>query len=191
MFKSGYTLMLFQILENDVVDFLTYIPLEYYLGDKRSEIYSPRLAELLIRIGSQIDIYFRNWSVVQQNNPTKKTEELTFQNYKSINNVYRLEEKEIKILATDEIIKPFENWTKRDPNWWASYNNVKHNGFFHKKEGNLINVIESLAALFLLNCLHEETENKLIKYGYKQIYSRVEAPSYFTISSQLFGIPPL
>ncbi len=31
MFKSGYTLRLFRILEDDVVDFLTYIPLEYYL----------------------------------------------------------------------------------------------------------------------------------------------------------------
>jgi len=51
MFKSGYTLMLYGILENDVVDFLTYIPLEYYLGDKRKEIFSPRLAEILTRIG--------------------------------------------------------------------------------------------------------------------------------------------
>ncbi len=50
MFKSGYTLKLFRILEDDVVDFLTYIPLEYYSVDERKKIISPKLAELLIRI---------------------------------------------------------------------------------------------------------------------------------------------
>ena len=95
MFKSGYTLMLYGILENDVVDFLTYIPLEYYLGDKRKEIFSPRLAELMIRIGSQIDIFFRNWDIVHSRNIGCGVIDLSIENYKSIEKICKLSNKKV------------------------------------------------------------------------------------------------
>lgn len=173
MFKSGYTLRLFQILEDDVVDFLTYIPLEYYSADERKKIFSPRLAELLIRIGSQIDIFFRNWDIVQKENPKLTIDNLKFCHYKNIerNNRIILSNRQIKVLATNETITPFRDWININKNsefWWNAYNHVKHNGFTYKEEGNLKNVIESLSALFLLNYLHEETQTKLCEYGYKK-----------------------
>ena len=39
MFRSGYTLKLFQILENDLVDYLKYISINYYLGDKKKKYF--------------------------------------------------------------------------------------------------------------------------------------------------------
>lgn len=175
MFKSGYTLRIFRILENDVVDFLTYIPLEYYLDDKKKKIFSPRLAELLIRIGSQVDNFFRHWDIIQsvykKNHPKKKfiLDDLNIKYYRDIekNGKIILSNKEIRITLTNDIIKPFEYWTdNRYPLWWKAYNNVKHQGFTYKEEGNLNNVIESLSALFLINCINKETTLKLIEYGY-------------------------
>jgi len=64
MFKSGYSLNSYQILEDDLIDFLKNISIDYYQGDERKKIFSPKLGELLIRIGSQIDIFFRNWDIV-------------------------------------------------------------------------------------------------------------------------------
>jgi len=58
MFKSGYSLNSYQILEDDLIDFLKNISIDYYQGDERKKIFSPKLGELLIRIGSQIDIFF-------------------------------------------------------------------------------------------------------------------------------------
>ncbi len=175
MYESGYSLRMFQILEDDVVDFLTYIPLEYYLGDKRKEIFSPRLAELLIRIGSQVDIFFKNWDIVHEvyknKYPNKKfnQDKLDIGNYKDIERDGKkiLSNKEIRILSTDELLTPFKCWTDNGyPLWWKAYNNVKHQGFKNKIDGNLFNVIESLSALFLINCINKETTLKLIEYGY-------------------------
>ena len=175
MYKSGYTLRIYRILENDLVNFLNNISIEYYLGEERKKIYSPKLAELLIRIGSQVDIFFRNWDIVHEtykkNNPKKQLNlgKLYIENYKDIerDGEIILSDKKIEILFTEEIIKPFEFWTdKRYPIWWKAYNNVKHQGFTCRKEGNLYNVIESLAALFLLNCVNENANSNAIKYGF-------------------------
>lgn len=175
MHKSGYTLRIYRILENDLVNFLDNISIEYYLGEERKKIYSPKLAELLIRIGSQVDIYFRNWDIVhetfKENNPEKQfnLEKLYIEYYRDIERDGKiiLSDKKIKILFTGEILKPFEFWTdKRYPLWWKAYNNVKHQGFAYRKEGNLYNVIESLGALFLLNCVNEYAESNAIKYGF-------------------------
>ena len=67
----------------------------------------------------------------------------------------------------------------------------------NKEDGNLLNVIESLAALFILNCIHEDSKNKLFKYGYKKINLKMfnyvtdedfyfDYDSYPLTTSQLF-----
>lgn len=192
MYKSGHTLKLYQILENDLANFLHYIPIDYYLDDQWKKIYSPRLAELLIRIGSQVDIFFRYWDIVhavyKSKNPNKKfnIDDLNFGHYKDIeiDGKIVLSNEEINILSSDEDIKPFEFWAdRRYPLWWTSYNNVKHQGFTYKREGDLYNVIESLAALFLINCIHEDTLIKLEEYG----YIHISEPRYLYMKSQLFG----
>ena len=169
MYKSGYSLKIYQMLENDLINFLNYIPLHYYNANKRKEIFSPKLSELLIRIVSQIDIFFREWDIIQSQDTESSKEKLKFGNYKYIENQIPLSDKEVKILVTNETIMPFKGWIKKDPEWWTSYNSVKHNGFANREKGNLFNVIESLSALFLLNCLNPDTGDKLIEYGYRNL----------------------
>ncbi len=169
MYKSGYSLKIYRILEDDLVDFLKNITIDYYLGKDREQIFSPKLSELLVRIGSQVDIFFRNWDIVQKNNSGKTKDELNITNYKKIETEIHISHEKVKILETDEVIQPFEDWQKKTQKWWIAYNHVKHDGFDNKKDGNLLNVIESLAALFILNCIHEGSKNKLYKYGYKKI----------------------
>lgn len=158
---------MFQILENDLVNFNNYIPIDYYLGEKRKDIFSPKLSELLIRIGSQIDIFFRNWDLVQIKNSGILSENLNFRHYKEID--LKLDERGMILLSTDEKINPFSDWKRITPGWWTAYNHIKHNGFESKNEGNLFNVIESLSALFLINCINKETKEKLIEYGYYNV----------------------
>ncbi len=46
--------------------------------------------------------------------------------------------------------KPWENWTGTlNPNWWKSYNNVKHQRNDHFNEANLNNTINAVGALLL------------------------------------------
>jgi len=196
MFKSGHSLNLYQIIEDDFMEFLKNISIDYYQGDERKKIFSPKLGELLIRIGSQIDIFFRNWDIVQSHNPGVLIEDLSFGSYKAIEKDRHLNDKNIKIIATDEILFPFDNWTREDPDWQTAYNNVKHNGYTYKENGNFFNVIESLAALFLLNCVHDDLKIKLIEYGYRKVdldtydlmirQKSISESPYPYITSQLF-----
>lgn len=199
MYKSGYSVNIYKILERDVVDFLNYIPIDYYLGNKRKDIFSPKLAELLIRIGSQIDTFFRNWDIVHEVYTIKNQKELKdvynlgFNNFRDIETHKKviLSDKVIKIIATDEMMIPFLFWMDgRYPLWWDAYNKVKHNGFIYNRNGNLLNVIESLSALFLLNCIHDETEKILIKESCKKLICYSEDPStgkpLVPITSELF-----
>lgn len=179
MYKIGHTLMIYGDLESNVIEFLRYIPLEYYPKDKDRElIYSPKLANILISIGSQIDTFFRNWILVQANchaYSDKEIKKLNFMNYRSVENDVYLSNKKLTI-STEIIITPFDHWcnwkqNKNDPSrdtrcWWNAYNHIKHNSFFYRREGNMNNVIKSLGALFILNCEHEEVWKHLIGRGY-------------------------
>ncbi len=120
---------------------------------------------------------------------------MNFGNYKIVeeNNKIILSNSKIKVLATNETIIPFKDWIKKNNKsewWWTAYNHVKHNGFTNKEEGNLNNVIESLSALFLLNCIHKETQTKLREYGYIKIDRDTwETPLWSLYkTSQLFEI---
>jgi len=75
--------------------------------------------------------------------------------------IYKLDNETIILMRTDNILKPFNESMKSAPNFWKFFDKVKHNGFYNKELGNLYNVIESLSALFLLNCIHNDTKKIL------------------------------
>jgi len=48
---------------------------------------------------------------------------------------------------------PWESWAqRRNPNWWKSYNNVKHKRDKHFEEANLENTLQSVSGLCVLVC---------------------------------------
>ena len=65
-----------------------------------------------------------------------------------------------KVSVKDIELQPFINWSNtpyHSPEWWSSYNHVKHNRNSSYKEANLKNVLNSFAALYIL-------EQYLVKY---------------------------
>ena len=65
-----------------------------------------------------------------------------------------------KVAMKDIELIPFMNWSLQpynSPDWWPPYNNVKHKRVKNYKEANLKNVLNSLAALYIL-------EHYLVKY---------------------------
>lgn len=184
-YDKGRTLTIFDDIERDLLEFLRYIPLEYYPGAERKGIYSPDLENMLLVIGSRIDSFFRYWDVVLKKNlkqirdPKQGIDKLTFGNYKSIEEDIRLHNQKVVLSHSGEIIRPFYNWNRdipedlneydeerHGPLWLKAYNNVKHRGYFERKLGNLDNVVKSLGALFILNCEHVEVWNYLMGREY-------------------------
>jgi hypothetical protein len=180
--KKGYHVDRYHALEDDLLRFLDYITLEFYSSvGERQQIRSMYLADLLLRIGSNIDIFFSKYIISNSNVPEcstiakeKKPELWNWGDFKKVEPSLHLSDLNVEIIATSERIYPFrkdghkdgntwDNINKNEDFWWNSYNKVKHEGVFDK--ANLDNVIQALAALFLLVC-RVKNSRKLMQYGY-------------------------
>ena len=47
-------------------------------------------------------------------------------------------------------LKPWKDWKVKNPQWWKSYNDVKHHRHVSYKDANLRNVLHSICGLFVL-----------------------------------------
>jgi hypothetical protein len=59
--------------------------------------------------------------------------------------------------------EPWQKWSKgKNPDWWTSYNNVKHKRHLHFAEANQSNAFQSVSGLFCLLAYlyHEELVNE-------------------------------
>jgi hypothetical protein len=186
-FAKGYHVDRYHALEEDLIRFFDYLPLDFYTNsEERRRIRSTYLADLLLRIGSNIDIFFKKFIMSDNRcidlSANKDEETLNWGDCKKLEHILVLSNKYVKIIRTSETIYPFKNpnglsWdkiTQSDDNefWWKSYNGVKHNGKI--EEANLENVIHALAALLLLICIKKHSI-KLIQYDYLPVPSNLRA----------------
>ena len=217
---SGYHIDRYYVLEEDFLKFLRFLPLEFYPEyEHRLKIRSTYLADLLLRIGSNIDIFFRKYiityhEIAEKAGIQKEADKLSISDYKKL-------EPYLKLGNADVIINPISHLSDRlypfrlrgelsgkawdevtgsnDPNfWWRSYQEVKHNGIFDR--ANLDNVLQSLASLIILISYHPHIQ-KLEQYSYLKIKPECELfcsppryhypPSSCFINTRLFYIERL
>lgn len=193
--KIGYQVDRYYELEEDFLEALKYMPLEIYdTSVKRKGAKSTYLADLLLRIGSNIDIVFRKMIMsdyksiyddkLKRTNDKRKNEgkepldkvNLRFNDYMELENKLdpnnKLSNYTVTIIQTKEHLTPFKDWVRQTPTWWSSYNKVKHHAEFD--EANLDNVIQALAALLLLVCMNNHSI-KMLNYGYLCIDPKFKA----------------
>jgi len=177
--EKGYIVDDYYLIEEDFIKFIGYVPLSYNQNEEdRKKIKSPKLADLLLRIGSRIDISFSSYI----NNPNK---EHNWRDYKKLEPKLKLSDYSVFSIHDKKDMKPFEDWQNINGNnilkksdglertidfWWNAYTNVKHNHNIEK--ANLNHVYYSLAAFFLLLCKFKQGNDysiKLIQYNYLNI----------------------
>ena len=178
--KRAYIVDDYHSIEKDFIKFIEYFPLSRYPEeDDMKKITSPKLADLLLRIGSKIDISFSS----RINNPNR---ELNWNDYKNLEPELKLSDYSVFSTHNQEYMTPFEDWQyiKKDklkkPGavaeqvdfWWTAYNNVKHH--YNIENANLYHVYNSLSALFILVCVFKtgrDYSRKLVQYNYLNIDS--------------------
>jgi hypothetical protein len=69
---------------------------------------------------------------------------------------------EITIPRYGLIRKPWHEWSiGKNPSWWKSHNNVKHQRHQHFEEANLENAVDSVAALFCIVLAYDHDVMKM------------------------------
>jgi hypothetical protein len=181
--EQGYHIDRYHALEEDLLRFFDFVTLDFYPSiEERQMIRSLYLGDLLLRIGSNIDIFFRKIILSNQDEPIFKemlgeTTRLDWNAFKKLEPILELSVANVEIISTSEQLYPFrlggnaagEPWddTSVTLTWWNSYNKIKHEGLFDR--ATLDNAMQALAALFLLillDKLNYDIAQKLTRYRY-------------------------
>jgi len=170
-FSRGLAWYRYKRLEDEFINTTPYFPFE----KRYKKIWSEFFSDLLVKIGNSVDSFFRYM-----------LKDKSFQSYphvpalkgrkKDVNYfrdffepIYKLSGMEVDtaygLTFYDRKCCPFEEFkNNKIPIWWNSYNHVKHKWFDCIEEATLANTVEALAGLFVLNIIHKESQEYLIKY---------------------------
>jgi hypothetical protein len=176
VFERGISWHTFLGLENDLIDITRYVALTL----DNSSTWSEKIAQLLLLTGSTVDSVFyemRSSSLLPQ---TAQVLELARKNQPSIDDyrevyepLFQLSNVEVEArhgLADYGTIKPFEGFSKNEsPVWWRAYNEVKHEFFQNIWKGTLHHLVLAPGGLFVLNVLHKDSQQYLLKKGLIQM----------------------
>lgn len=162
--RFGYSWAAYKSIEEDMIRVAEYIPLETL----QYEVYSFKLADIILRSCSHIESLFKD---IIRNQPLsdhpdqnlieskKKKKRLTIKDYIEVFAEYLgLTPLEITVRRNNESMRPFKEFENsrlddKIPIWWNAYNSLKHDFYRNIKEkGTLGNALDSLSALFALNC---------------------------------------
>lgn len=180
-FERGKAWFLYSKLERDFIDTTSYVALETVHGN----VWSEKFGELLTRTGDLVDSFFRlmidsksldGEKLVKDLRIKIQTERQKDPNWfpkigdfrATFDPIFSLSSVEVEAdygLTNYGKLQPFKDFDKHSPSWWDPYNKVKHEIFQEmEKKATLENSINALAALFVLNILHKESQRYLVRY---------------------------
>ncbi|SMP61539.1 hypothetical protein SAMN06298221_1138 [Sphaerochaeta associata] len=155
------------VLENDLIDTSRYVE----FNKTNMNTYSIEFARIILTACAEIDMVFKEVCRQLTNTVCRN-----ISNYREIILTHRpgFNFRERKISYTQEVVKPFEIWSTQhgnNPEWWRSYNSIKHERSGNFDRASLKNALASLAGLqIVLFELYKFTEGgDELLFEYRQI----------------------
>lgn len=124
--------------------------------------YGPKIVKLLLSVCSEIDAAFKDLALLTESGIKLSGQPNISQYHKIIDGSLREEfSKPVVIFRGTTVCRsPWKQWLEQKgspvaPDWWRSYNNVKHGRIEHYAEGNLCNLLDAIAGLFIVDsCIY-------------------------------------
>lgn len=136
----------YSMLESKVITTANYVAID----PANFGTYSNEYALLLQSIGVELDNFFKVYCGF---NPTDRKNIADYANY-ILTGYPAIVNDEIQVVGTDVKVKPFQGWTAtaaaQSLIWWQAFDKVKHNRYGNFAEANQGNVLNTLAALYVL-----------------------------------------
>ena len=141
----NYSWNFFISLENSLEDISRYIE----FSERNNQTYSIELARLFLTACSEVDGIAKQLCNILE--PERKSENITCYQKIIVSKWVNFPKEKVYIERYGLEYQPWITWShSKTPSWWNSYNRVKHKRHLFFEEANLINTIESLAALLIL-----------------------------------------
>lgn len=143
-----------------------------YINDKQQEVYSMRIADLLIRTVIEIEALSKELYLMTGGDANIADDDMYFDMVciKHLNDLWNLDAKVVIVVSPDiyfeeernKVLHPLHNAHKRGKcDWKKAYQEVKHNRVKKLERGNIKNLLHGLAALYVLNLYYRD--EKVIK----------------------------
>jgi hypothetical protein len=199
-FEEGQCWAQYNYMEDEFLQFLVYVP---YMKC-RTNVFSPRLAEMLLEICGYIDSIlklmagyeaFKSNSSIQELIAPKTARKRGARYACGIfDRIYGLStNNDSQVIAKlawhgPKEMKPFASFKT----WWNAYNNIKHSWSSSTiDQANMDNVLNSLAGAFLLNAVHVPSIEMFYKIGELKPFSvlhggRISTEHDYSLDQELF-----
>lgn len=150
----------FIALEADLLRLSKYIEF-----DKRNfRTFSIELSNLLLSTGSEVDVVAK--LLCKKIDPKSKAKYISHYGNQIGAALPRVSKMKVHLPSYGINLQPWTNWNsspRKSPNWWKSYNNVKHQRDKFFPEANLGNVLNALGGLYILTLyLYREIANEAL-----------------------------
>ena len=131
----------FNALEEDILKVSRYV--EFHTDNY--ETYSVEFVRLLLAAGSEVDVACK--TLIQSFEPRAKAENIGHYRKYLLRQFPEIVDDVVDCPKFGLKFHPWKDWQKAHPNWWISYNNVKHNRIQSYREANLENVLNATCGL--------------------------------------------
>ena len=144
---ANHLIRAYYLLENDLLRIFDFIE----PANNNLTVYSHQLYQLLLRACTEVET---NAKAILTANGYTKSGNMAMPDYSKIESACRLSEYVVTLpvlSGTKNRWQPFLNWRSSQPlEWYQAYNSVKHNRFENFQSANLGNVLDAVAAVFIL-----------------------------------------
>jgi len=152
------------------------------LSKQNFATFSIEYAKLLLAIGSEIDVLCK----VACEKIDSAAKRANIDDYRTCITVHsQIASEEVLVRRYNLIFKPWDAWSRsKNPNWWQSYNNVKHQRDVYFHEANLENCANAISGLFVvvLYCHKAEKSTESLE-PYPILLGRDKEPAHLLLES--------
>ncbi len=135
----------FIALENDFEKVARYIE----FAEPNFDTYAIELAHLILAVSSEVDVVAKALCALKDAHSTPRD----MDDCRDILCLHcpTLKEEQVFISRFGITLEPWSNWKEnKNPDWWKSYNKIKHQRNDHFQKANLKNALNSMAGLLVM-----------------------------------------
>lgn len=147
----------FLAIEKDLENLSRYVE----FSNENLDTYSIAMTHILLSASSEVDVIMKQLCFLLDSSQAANN----ISDYRSIikDKLPSRVKEEVYIDRYSLSFKPWDNWNgNQNPNWWRSYNNVKHQRNIHFREANLQNAINAVGALLIS-----------VVFYYKKVFAKI------------------
>lgn len=149
-----------------------------YIDDRQQEVYSMKIADLLIRTVIEIESLSKELYLLNGGDAEMTNDDMYFDTVciKHLNDLWNLNAKVVIVVSPDiyfeeeknKVLHPLHNAHKRGKcDWKKAYQDVKHNRMKKMDKGNIKHLLHGLAALYILNLYYKNEQITKLKESEK------------------------